>query len=127
MDGQRGGAAVRQRVGERRAGAAGAGHVEAAAFDLDACVDQSADKAAAIEQRAAEGSVRLAANGVDDLGMYAIALELSQSCADSALCGAVTMKPSRLTIDFNPAQPLGRSSRPMWIGRQTASIFRAEK
>ena len=37
--------------------------------------DQSGDKAAAVQQGAAEAAVRLAADRIDDFGMHAITLE----------------------------------------------------
>ena len=75
MDRQRYGAGVRQRIGEGGAGPAGPGHIKSLAFDVMTLLDQSADKAAAVQQRTAEAAVRLAADRVDHPGVHAIALE----------------------------------------------------
>src|SRR5260370_39190001 len=75
MDSQCRGPTVRQRIGESGAGAAGPSHVKSLAFDLMTLLDQSTHKAVAVQQRTAEAAIWLAAYGVDDPGVHAVAFE----------------------------------------------------
>src|SRR5689334_2233945 len=75
MDGERRRAAAGDGIGEGGARAAGAGKVEAPALDRVTLVPEPADEAAAVQQGADEAAVFLAADGVDDAGVDAVALD----------------------------------------------------
>ena len=122
MNCERRGVAVGERIGERGSCAAGARHVEAAAGDRMPLRFHAADKSAPIEQRADKTSLGFAPDGIDHLRIDAVAFQAVAQPRRLALCGAVTMNPSRLNIHLSPAQPRGRSSRPIWTGKHTASI-----